>query len=62
MLFKLLIIVLIVLLIWGGDKLPNLVRSFFKAKEEFRKAREGEGEEEKEKDRKKPVIKVVDKE
>ncbi len=60
MLFKLLIIVLIVLLIWGGDKLPNLVRSFFKAKEEFRKAREGE--EEKEKDRKKPVIKVVDKE
>ena len=60
MILKLLIIVLIVLLIWGGDKLPQLVRSAFKAKEEFKKAKEGK-EEEKEKE-KKPVIKVVDKE
>jgi sec-independent protein translocase protein TatA len=43
--------------IFGWDKIINLVKAFFKAKEEFKRGLEEEVEEEKKKE--KPVIKVV---
>jgi len=45
----LLIILLIVLVIFGGKKLPELARSLGKAKNEFKKGQDEEDVEEKEK-------------
>jgi len=44
--FELLIIVAIVLLLFGGKKIPELMRGLGKGMHEFKKASEGHGEEE----------------
>ena len=56
MLMKIVLLLIVVGVLFGWDKIINLIKSFFVAKEEFKKGLEGE-EEEKEK----PVIKVVNK-
>jgi len=53
-LFKILLLLVVVGVIFGWDKIVNLIKAFFQAKEEFKKGLEGEEEE-------KPKIKVVDK-
>ncbi len=55
MLVKILILLIVVGVIFGWDKILNLFKAFFQAKEEFKRGLE-EGEEEK-----KPEIKVVKK-
>ncbi len=57
MLFKIFVLLVVVGVIFGWDKIINLVKAFFKAKEEFKKGLEEVEEEEKKEE--KPVIKVV---
>ena len=57
MLFKIFVLLVVVGVIFGWDKIINLVKAFFKAKEEFKKGLEEEVEGEKKEE--KPVIKVV---
>ncbi len=57
MITKIIILLVVVGVIFGWDKIINLFKAFFQAKQEFKKGLEGE-EEEKEK---KPVIKVINK-
>jgi sec-independent protein translocase protein TatA len=56
LLVKILILLIVVGVIFGWDKILNLFKAFFRAKEEFKKGLEGKEEEEK-----KPEIKVVKK-
>ena len=53
---KIVLLLIVVGVLFGWDKIVNLVKSFFVAKEEFKKGLEGEEEE-----KRKPVIKVVNK-
>lgn len=53
MLFKIFVLLLVVGVIFGWDKITNLIKAFFQAKHEFKKGLE-EGEKEE-----KPKIKVV---
>ncbi|MEO2083818.1 MAG: twin-arginine translocation protein, TatA/E family subunit [Desulfurobacteriaceae bacterium] len=53
MLVKIIVLLVVVGVVFGWDKIINLFKAFFKAKEEFRKGLEGEEE------KKKPVIKVI---
>ena len=55
MIVKILVLLIVVGVIFGWDKIINLFKAFFQAKEEFKKGLEGEEEE------KKPEIKVVKK-
>jgi len=55
LILKILILLVVVGVIFGWDKILNLFKAFFKAKEEFKRGLEGEEEE------KKPEIKVVKK-
>jgi sec-independent protein translocase protein TatA len=55
LLFKILVLLVVVGVIFGWDKIINLFKAFFQAKKEFKKGLEGEEEE------KKPEIKVVKK-
>lgn len=55
MLFKILVLLVVVGVIFGWDKIINLFKAIFQAKKEFKKGLEGEEEE------KKPEIKVVKK-
>ena len=57
MLFKILVLLVVVGVIFGWDKVINLFKAIFQAKKEFKKGLEGKEEEEE----KKPKIKVVDK-
>jgi len=57
LLFKIFVLLVVVGVIFGWDKIINLVKAFFKAKEEFKKGLEEVEEEEKKEE--KPVIKVV---
>jgi len=57
LIFKIVVLLLVVGVIFGWDKIINLFKAFFEAKEEFKKGLEGKEEEEE----KKPKIKVVDK-
>ncbi len=57
MLFKIFVLLVVVGVIFGWDKIINLVKAFFRAKEEFKKGLEEVEEEEKKEE--KPVIKVV---
>ena len=56
MITKIIILLVVVGIIFGWDKVLNLFKAFFQAKEEFKKGLE-EGEVEKKKE--KPVIKVI---
>lgn len=58
---ELLVILAIVLLLFGANKLPELARSLGRAKKEFKKGMEEE-EEEKEKEKKKEEAKAEQKE
>ena len=58
MLFKIFLLLLIVGVLFGWDKIISLVKAFVKAKKEFKSALE---EDEDEKEKKKVVIKVVEK-
>jgi len=51
LIFKIIVLLLVVGILFGWDKIINLVKAFFQAKKEFKKALEEEGEE-------KPKIKV----
>ncbi len=57
MITKIIVLLVVVGVIFGWDKIINLFKAFFQAKEEFKKGLEGEGEDKE----KKPVIKVVNK-
>ncbi len=59
---ELLVILAIVLLLFGANKLPELARSLGKAKKEFKKGMEEEEEEDKEKEKKKEEAKAEKKE
>ena len=54
MIFKILLLLVIVGVIFGWDKITNLIKAFFQAKREFKKGLEGEEEKEE-----KTVIKVA---
>ena len=56
MITKIVVLLIVVGVIFGWDKIINLFKAFFQAKEEFKK-----GLEEEEKEEEKPTIKVVDK-
>lgn len=51
-----LVIFLIIILLFGASKLPELARSMGKAKKEFKKGMEEEPEEEKPKEKKKKQV------
>jgi len=55
LLLKIVILLVVVGVIFGWDKIINLFKAFFQAKEEFKKGLEGKEEE------KEPKIKVVKK-
>jgi sec-independent protein translocase protein TatA len=58
---KIIILIVVVGVIFGWDKVFNLFKAIFQAKKEFKKGLEGEEVMEKEKERKegKPIIKVI---
>ncbi|WP_163327703.1 twin-arginine translocation protein, TatA/E family subunit [Desulfurobacterium thermolithotrophum] len=60
MLTKIILLLIVVGIIFGWDKIINLIKSFFVAKEEFKKGLEGKEETEATK-KEKPVIKVAKK-
>jgi len=57
---KIIVLLIVVGVVFGWDKVTNLFKAIFQAKEEFKKGLEGEAEGKKEEGKEeKPIIKVV---
>jgi len=57
---KVIVLLIVVGVVFGWDKVINLFKAIFQAKEEFRKGLEGEAEGKKEEGKEeKPIIKVI---